>query len=95
MTVAPSLKGAETYRYRYDEFEALPFAHKPVNEVTPSELATWRDQQSSLHKPATVLRKLTMLSGIFSFCLKERAWVTTNPVAAIRKPRAKELAPLI
>lgn len=87
-TVGPSLKGAETYRYRYDEFEALPFAYKQVNDVTSADLATWRDQQSARFKPGTVLRKLAMLSSIFSFCLKERGWVQVNPVAAIRKPRA-------
>ena len=70
--VVPAMKGWATYRYRLDEFEALPFAHKPVNEVTPADLATWRDQQSARVKPATVLRKLAMISSIFSFCLKER-----------------------
>ena len=90
VTVALTMKGAAAYKYRFDEFEALSFAHKPVNEVTPSDLATWRDQQSGLHKPGTVLRKLAMLSSIFSFCLKERGWVAANPVAAIRKPRAND-----
>lgn len=87
VTVGPSLKGAATYIYRYDEFERLPFAHKPVNEVTPSDLAQWRDQQLGCFKPGTVVRKLAMLSSIFTFCLKERGWVTANPVATVRKPR--------
>lgn len=89
-TVAPALKGFATYSYRFDEFEALPFAHKPVNEVTPADLALWRDQQSARFKPGTVLRKLAMISSIFSFCLRERGWIATNPVAAIRKPRAND-----
>lgn len=89
-TVAPAMKGFSTYSYRFDEFEALPFADKPVNKVTASDLSTWRDQQSAQVKSGTVLRKLAMLSSIFSFCLKERAWITTNPVAAIRKPRAND-----
>lgn len=88
--VVPAMKGASTYRYRFNEFEALSFAHKPVDEVTPADLAAYRDQQSALHKPATVVRKLAMLSGVFSFCLKERGWVSTNPVAAIRKPRVSD-----
>ena len=61
--VVPAMKGAATYRYRFDEFEALSFANKPVNEVTPADLAAYRDAQSELHKPATVVRKLAMLSG--------------------------------
>lgn len=89
-TVVPRMKGAATYRYRFDEFEALSFANKPVNEVTPADLAAYRDQQSALNKPATVVRKLAMLSSMFSFCLKERGWITLNPVASIRKPRVSD-----
>ena len=90
VTVAPAMKGAALYRYRFDEFEALPFAHKPVNLVTSADLAAWRDEQGASFKPGTVVRKLAMLSGIFSWAMKERGWIAINPVAAVRKPRVND-----
>lgn len=89
-TVAPAMKGAATYRHRFDEFEGLPFAQKPLDKVTPADLATWRDEQSALHKPGTVVRKLAMLSAIFAWARTERGWVTVNPLSAVRKPRVND-----
>jgi integrase len=86
--VAPKFKGASTYRYRFDEFEALPFAPLPITEVRAAHLARWRDAQLRLHKPATVTRKLAMLSSIFTWAAREREWVTQNPISLISKPRA-------
>lgn len=88
--VASKMKGATTYRYRFDEFEALPFAGLRIDKVKPGYLATWRDEQAAKFKPATVARKLAMLSGIFNWALKERGWVSVNPLTAVRKPRSPD-----
>lgn len=88
--IGPTLKGRDTYKYRYDEFEALPFALKLIDKVTPADLSVWRDGQSALHKPATVVRKLAMLSAIFSWGIKERGWLKVNPVTLVRKPRVSD-----
>ena len=89
-TIAPSMKGAATYRYRFDEFESLSFAVKPVNKVMSFEVAAWRDKQLTDLKPGTVVRKLAMLSAIFSFCVKERGWLASNPVSSVRRPRVND-----
>lgn len=89
-TVAPKLKGAATYRYRFDEFEALPFATLPINAISAADLAAWRDRQLLVVKPATVTRKLAMVSSIFSWAAQERGWLTQNPVALVRKPRTSD-----
>lgn len=89
-TVASAMKGASTYAYRFDEFERLPFAAKPVNKITSFELAAWRDQLSVHSKPGTVVRKLAMLSAIFSFCVKERGWLPINPLSTVRRPRVMD-----
>lgn len=88
VSVASKLKGASTYRYRFDEFEAMPLAQRPVNEIRPAELAVWRDEQLLTRKPDTVIRKLAMLSGIFTWAARERGWLKDNPVASLRWPRA-------
>ncbi|MBC7726043.1 MAG: hypothetical protein H7242_00265, partial [Microbacteriaceae bacterium] len=87
-TVAPKQKGAATYRYRFDEFEALPFASLPVNAVCAADLAAWRDRMLVQVKPATVTRKLAMVSSIFQWAARERGWLTQNPMSMVRKPRA-------
>ena len=89
-TVAAGLKGASTYRYRYDEFEAMPLARLPINEILPAHLSQWRDKQAARLSPGTVLRKLAILAGVFTWAQKDRGWITVNPVAAVRKPKAPQ-----
>lgn len=88
--VAPKFKGAATYRYRFDEFEALSFAALPINDVRAADLARWRDGQLKRFKPGTVIRKLAMISSIFNWAAREREWVTQNPVSLMSKPRASD-----
>lgn len=89
-TVVAGLKGAATYAYWLDEFEALPMASRPVNEVTPFDLAAWRDEQSRHAAAGTVVRKLGLLSGFFTWCHKERGYITANPLHSVRKPRVSD-----
>lgn len=86
--VAPTFKGADTYRYRFDEFEAASFANKPITEISPTDLAAWRDEQLLERLPGTVVRKLAMISGILTWAMKERGWITTNPAAFVSRPRS-------
>lgn len=88
--VAAKMKGAKEYGYRFDELCAAPFAGKPINEVTPFDLAEWRDAQSVGRKPGTVLRKLGLLSGVLTWAVKERGWLTVNPLSQVRMPRAAD-----
>jgi len=88
--VAPRFKGASTYRYRYDEFERLSFADRAIHDVRPSDFSQWRDKQLLTLKPGTVVRKMAMLSGIFRWAQHERGWVTTNPVAGVKRPKASD-----
>jgi integrase len=84
------MKGAADYAYRFDQFAALAFAAKRVDEVTAYDLAAWRDDQAATLKPATVVRKLAMLSAIFTWCMKERGWLKVNPLALVAKPRVSD-----
>lgn len=88
--VAHRMKGASTYRYRFDEFEKLPFAGRRIDEVQARDLAQWRDEQLRRLKPGTVVRKLAMLSAIFSWARKEQGWITENPMSLVRKPRSSD-----
>ena len=85
-SVVPALKGAETYAYWFDEFERAPMASKPVDQVTPFDLAAWRDEQGKTLAAGTIVRKLGLLGGFFSYCRTERGWIKANPLASVRKP---------
>ena len=89
-TVAASMKGAADYAYRFDEFEASALAQKSVDNITPSDLCAWRDLQSETRKPGTVVRKMAMLSAIFSWCAKERGWIDRNPMSLVSRPRVSD-----
>ena len=85
-TVALKMKGAKDYAYRFDFIAAASFAAKPINDITPFDLSRWRDDLAQTRKPATVVRIMALLSGVFTWAMKERGWITANPFAQVRKP---------
>ena len=88
--VAVKMKGAADYSYRFALFEALPFASKRVDEVTPYDLSKWRDSLAKTRKAATVVRLLAMMSAIFTWAMKERGWVKANPLCMVSRPRVSD-----
>lgn len=88
--VLPTLKGALTYGYWLKEFKAATWADKPIDKLTAFDLAAWRDEQTKRLEAGTVVRKLGLLSGMLSWCQKERGWITTNPMRLVRKPRVHD-----
>lgn len=89
-TVAVKMKGEADYAYRFDQFETLPWASKRIDEVTAFDLSKWRDEQAKTLKPATVVRKLAMLSAIFTWAMKERGWMKSNPACLVARPRVAD-----
>jgi integrase len=88
--VGDRLKGAATYAYWFEELDACAFATKALPDVTPFDVSAWRDAQLVALSPATVARKLGLLSGVFSWAQKERGWIGRNPVASVRKPKVND-----
>lgn len=88
--VGDKLKGADTYAYWFDELEASKLAPLALCDVSPFDVAAWRDGQAAALKASTVVRKLGLLSGFFSWAVKEKGWIARNPVASVRKPRVSD-----
>jgi integrase len=83
--VSPGNRGERWEVLRIDAFiRTLP----PVliHDLTPGEVAKWRDARLKSVSPGTVLRELGLLSAVFEVAIKEWAWASTNPVKGIRKP---------
>ena len=89
-TVASKMKGAADYRYRFDSIAAQAFAAKAIDAVTPFDLALWRDDLAKTRAPGTVVRTLALLSGVFTWAVKERGWCAENPLSKVRRPRVND-----
>ncbi len=90
VAVADRLKGGPTYAYWFDELKGADLAKKPVDGVTPFDIAKWRDEQASRLQPGTVARKMGLLSGLLTWCKNERGWIACNPMCNVTKPRVSD-----
>ncbi|MPW20143.1 tyrosine-type recombinase/integrase [Paraburkholderia sp. CNPSo 3157] len=66
---------------------ALPLAKRPIASIRSVEVAKLRDEWLGDYKAATVLRRLAVLSHVFSVARKEWGIESlSNPVELLRKP---------
>lgn len=84
--VSENNRGARWEQLRIDTFLRSMPSEKRIGEITPSDLAAWRDQRLKEVAPGTVLRELGLISAIFEKARKEWGWMSINPVKEIRKP---------
>ena len=90
--VSPHKRGARWEQIRIAAMltdPALPTALNIV-DVTPAMLGAWRDKRLTQVAPGTVLREIGLLSAIFETARREWQWISINPVADVRKPRAPD-----
>lgn len=64
----------------------LPFVDKMVDDITPDDLARWRDDRIKGVKGSTVNRDLNLLSAVFVTCRDEWGWCAQAPTAKLRRP---------
>lgn len=89
-SVVAKLKGSATYGYWLDELAASSLGAMPVNAIASAHLSRWRDAQAVRLAPGTVNRKLGLLSGLLTWCVKDRGWLPSNPLHSVRKPRVSD-----
>ena len=89
--VAFRLKGARDYAYSFKEIEASAMGLTPINQVKPADLAEWRDSLAGRGlAPATVCRRLGLLSAVLGWAHKEKGWLIENPMRSVRKPTVRD-----
>lgn len=89
--VAVNLKGERDYAYAFKEIEQSALGAQAIDRLRPADLAKWRDQLAARGlKPATVARRLGLLSGVLTWCHKEQGWIRDNPMKAVRKPTVRD-----
>ena len=66
------------------------FVNLKLNLVNNSVIAQYRDRSLKYLKPSSVIRRLAIISHIFSIARKEWGYKIENPVLDIRKPKISE-----
>ena len=86
--VVPTRRGKRWEAVRVGKFlRDLPFTGKPIDRITPDDIATWRDDRAGQVSGSSVMRELAVLSAVFQWARLEKGWVESNPVHSIRWPK--------
>lgn len=60
----------------------------PLSKVDKKFLVDWREMRLKKVQSGTVQRELMMLSGMFTWCIDTKLWLSKNPIKEIQKPRS-------
>ena len=86
--VVPQKKGATQEASVLRACKAEEVAKRPLAAIRSADVARLRDIWLKCYKPATVLRRLAVLSHVFSIARKEWGMESlSNPVELVRKPQ--------
>lgn len=82
-------RGADKEILRIQAFNRRdPLAKLSLEQVTPQVVAEWRDRRLNEVSPGTVNREWNILSNACNVAVKEWCWMSVNPFANLRRPRA-------
>lgn len=84
--VSPKRRGERWERIRLRALAVQLPIRKRLVDVTPADVAAWRDRRLREVLPGTVLRDLGLLSACFEVARREWGWTRSNPVKEIGKP---------
>lgn len=88
LEVTPAKKTAAGERSFLRIWKATTMAKQPLAAIRSSDVAKLRDQWLKDYQPATVLRRLAVLSHVFTIARKEWGMESlSNPVELVRKPQ--------
>ena len=86
--VSPPKKGAAQESSILKTCKAVDLAKRPLAAIRSADVAKLRDEWLKDYKPATVLRRLAILSHVFNIARKEWGMESlSNPVELVRKPQ--------
>ncbi|MDH0306687.1 site-specific integrase [Aeromonas caviae] len=87
--VVPNKKGAVQELSLISIYKKLPLASRTLASIRGADVAKLRDEWLKEYQPATVLRRLALLSHVFNMARKEWGMESlSNPLELIRKPQA-------
>jgi len=84
--VSEHKKGRRWERVRLSSMSKL-IGHIPLEELSSSDIAQWRDVRLKDVMGASVRREFALLSAAIETARKEWQWIASNPVADVKKPK--------
>lgn len=89
--VSPSKRSCDSERLRLSKMQRHPVCRLALKEVTPTAVASYRDDRLAVAKPGTVRRELSLLKHIFDTAqIQWGLGLGRNPVADIRYPIVRD-----
>jgi integrase len=84
--VTPSKRGAKREAEGIKFMQRQKIAAFSMTKLTPAVVAAYRDERLKTVAAGTIIRELSILSGIITHARKEWGLPTPNPCALVRKP---------
>lgn len=89
--ISPTKKGSRWERIRLNAMsEHEAFKNKKISQISPEMVSKYRDDRLQEVSAGTVLRELSLLSGVFDIASKEWHMIDKNPIINIRKPKSPQ-----
>lgn len=89
--ITPGKKSANGEKSFLRIWRATPLAKQVLASIRSADVARLRDQWLKEYEPSSVLRRLAVLSHVFTIARKEWGMESlSNPVELVRKPRAND-----
>lgn len=87
--VTPSKRGNRSEAIRLARIARTKLGDIQLSDITPQDVADWRDFRLTEVQPISVNRELSSLSSVFEQATKEWAVIAENPVKRIGRPKGK------
>jgi integrase len=84
--VTPSKRGAQREAEGIQFMMRQKIANYSMANLTPAVIAGYRDDRLKTVSAGTIIRELSILSGVITHARKEWSLPTSNPCALVRKP---------
>jgi integrase len=84
--VSPKRKGHRWEVLRLGLLQRDRIASLALQDLTPAELALWRERRLRVVSGASVRREMSLLKSVLRLCRKEWGWMRSDPLADVDKP---------
>ena len=87
LEVSPTKAGRRWEEVRLDKLDNdLEFVGERIGDITPDQIAEWRDARLKVVASPSVRREMTLLSSVFEIAKREWRWCKANPVREVKRP---------
>lgn len=90
LEISPAHRGHRWEEVRLQAFEkTVPWAYRRLDEVSHTDVASWRDRRLREVSAASVAREWSLLSSVFQAAIRDWGWCKKNPMREAKRPRVR------